>query len=134
MVTFGGGYAVLAHVAQQAVQHYGWLGALLATWVTFVPSFLFIFLGAPHIERLRGSRSVSAALTGTTAAVAGVTANLSDGTSYAPSVSAPHSAWPQRRSPPSGDVINNKELPTTRNCGRAASFRNPPPHPPGHAR
>jgi chromate transporter len=122
LVTFGGAYAVLAYVAQQAVQHYGWLsagemvrglalaettpgplimvvqfvaflgayrdpggldpwaaallGALLTTWVTFVPCFLFIFLGAPYIERLRGNRSASAALTGITAAVVGVIANL----------------------------------------------------------
>jgi chromate transporter len=122
LVTFGGAYAVLAFVAQQAVQTYGWLGAgemvrglalaettpgplimvvqfvaflgayrdpgslnpwaaallgaLLTTWVTFVPCFLFIFLGAPYIERLRGNRSVSAALTGITAAVVGVIANL----------------------------------------------------------
>src|SRR3954447_3269902 len=52
------------------------LGALLTTWVTFVPCFLFIFLGAPYIERLRGNRSISAALTGITAAVVGVIANL----------------------------------------------------------
>jgi len=122
LVTFGGAYAVLAYVAQQAVQHYGWLsagemvrglalaettpgplimvvqfvaflgayrdagnldpwaaallGALLTTWVTFVPCFLFIFLGAPYIERLRGNRAISAALTGITAAVVGVIANL----------------------------------------------------------
>lgn len=122
LVTFGGAYAVLAYVAQQAVQTYGWLnagemvrglalaettpgplimvvqfvaflgayrdpgsldpwaaallGALLTTWVTFVPCFLFIFLGAPYIERLRGNRHVSAALTGITAAVVGVIANL----------------------------------------------------------
>ncbi|UUU35843.1 chromate transporter [Streptomyces sp. CA-210063] len=122
LVTFGGAYAVLAYVAQQAVQTYGWLnagemvrgpalaettpgplimvvqfvaflgayrdpgslnpwvaallGALLTTWVTFVPCFLFIFLGAPHIERLRGNRHVSAALSGITAAVVGVIANL----------------------------------------------------------
>ncbi|MGW9454155.1 chromate efflux transporter [Streptomyces sp. NPDC055632] len=122
LVTFGGAYAVLAFVAQQAVQTYGWLsakemvsglalaettpgplimvvqfvaflgayrdpgsldpwaaallGALLTTWVTFVPCFLFIFLGAPYIERLRGNRRISAALTGITAAVVGVIANL----------------------------------------------------------
>jgi chromate transporter len=122
LVTFGGAYAVLAYVAQQAVQTYGWLspgemvrglalaettpgplimvvqfvaflgayhhpdpltpwaaavvGALLTTWVTFVPSFLFIFLGAPYVERLRGNHSLSAALTGITAAVVGVIANL----------------------------------------------------------
>ncbi|MFS0705026.1 chromate efflux transporter [Cellulomonas sp. 179-A 9B4 NHS] len=122
LVTFGGAYAVLAFVAQRAVEVYGWLapgemvrglalaettpgplimvvqfvafvgayrdpggldpwvaavlGALLTTWVTFVPSFLFIFLGAPYVERLRGNRSLSAALTGITAAVVGVIANL----------------------------------------------------------
>ena len=122
LVTFGGAYAVLAFVAQRAVEVYGWLapgemvrglalaektpgplimvvqfvaflgayrdpgtldpwvaaliGALLTTWVTFVPCFLFIFLGAPHVERLRGNRALSAALTGITAAVVGVIANL----------------------------------------------------------
>ncbi|MGH8776100.1 MAG: chromate efflux transporter [Jiangellaceae bacterium] len=122
LVTFGGAYAVLAFVAQQAVQTYGWLSAndmirglalaettpgplimvvqfvaflgayhdpgpfdpwvagvvasLLVTWVTFVPCFLFIFLGAPSIERLRGNRALTAALTGITAAVVGVIANL----------------------------------------------------------
>ncbi|GGG59848.1 chromate transporter [Kocuria dechangensis] len=122
LVTFGGAYAVLAYVAQQAVQTYGWLApgemvrglalaettpgplimvvqfvaflgafrdpgtldpwvaaviaSLLTTWVTFVPCFLFIFLGAPYVERLRGNRSLSAALNGITAAVVGVIANL----------------------------------------------------------
>ena len=122
VVTFGGAYAVLAYVAQQAVQVYGWLGpremvrglalaettpgplimvvqfvaflgayrapgnlepwvaavlaSLLVTWVTFVPSFLLVLLGAPYMERLRGNRSLSAALTGITAAVVGVIANL----------------------------------------------------------
>jgi chromate transporter len=52
------------------------IGALLTTWVTFVPSFLFIFLGAPYVERLRGNRTISAALSGITAAVVGVIANL----------------------------------------------------------
>ncbi len=122
LVTFGGAYAVLAFVAQRAVEVYGWLapgemvtglalaettpgplimvvqfvaflgayrdpgnldpwlaatiGALLTTWVTFVPCFLFIFLGAPYVERLRGNQRLSAALTGITAAVVGVIANL----------------------------------------------------------
>ena len=122
VVTFGGAYAVLAFVAQQAVQVYGWLSpgemvrglalaettpgplimvvqfvaflgayrmpgdldpwaaavlaSFLVTWVTFVPSFLFVLLGAPYMERLRGNRSLSAALTGITAAVVGVIANL----------------------------------------------------------
>jgi chromate transporter len=122
LVTFGGAYAVLAYVAQKAVEVYGWLGpgdmvrglalaestpgplimvvqfvafvgayrdpgaldpwvaavlaALLTTWVTFVPCFVFIFLGAPYVERLRGNSTISAALTGITAAVVGVIANL----------------------------------------------------------
>ncbi len=123
VVTFGGAYAVLAYMTQQAVERYGWLsppemvqglalaettpgplilvltyvgflgahraagaldpmvsglwGATLSTWVTFVPCFLWIFLGAPHIERLRGHAGLSAALTGITAAVVGVILNLS---------------------------------------------------------
>ena len=52
------------------------LGACLVTWVTFVPCFLWIFLGAPHIEALRGNHHISAALTAITAAVVGVIANL----------------------------------------------------------
>ncbi|GGO70735.1 chromate efflux transporter [Nocardioides deserti] len=57
-----------------------WLGAvvasLLVVWVTFLPSFLFIYLGAPYVERLRGSAGLTAALAGVTAAVVGVIANL----------------------------------------------------------
>jgi chromate transporter len=52
------------------------LGSLLTTWVTFVPCFVFIFLGAPYVERLRGNASLAAALSGITAAVVGVIANL----------------------------------------------------------
>jgi chromate transporter len=122
VVTFGGAYAVLAYVAQQAVDHYQWLkpgemldglalaettpgplvlvltftgfmaayrspgdlsplmggvvGATLTTWVTFVPCFLWIFLGAPYIERLRENRAISSALTAISAAVTGVILNL----------------------------------------------------------
>jgi len=122
VVTFGGAYAVLAYVAQQAVDHYHWLapgemldglgmaettpgplimvtqfvgfmgaarqagglppllagtlGGLLTTWVTFVPCFLWIFLGAPFSERLRGNRALAAALAAITAAVVGVILNL----------------------------------------------------------
>ncbi|MGD9962015.1 chromate efflux transporter [Nocardioides sp.] len=122
LVTFGGAYAVLAYVAQKAVEVYGWLApgemvtglalaettpgplimvvqfvafvgayrapgdlnpwvaavtaALLTTWVTFVPCFVFVFAGAPYVERLRGNHAVSAALTGIMAAVVGVIANL----------------------------------------------------------
>jgi len=122
MVTFGGAYAVLAYVAQQAVENYGWLkpgemldglgmaettpgplimvlqfvgfmaayrdpgslspmmagtlGGLLATWVTFTPCFLWIFLGAPFIEVLRGNAALNGALSTITAAVVGVVLNL----------------------------------------------------------
>ena len=54
----------------------GTLGALVTTWVTFVPCFIWIFLGAPYIERLRGNRHLTAALSGVTAAVVGVIVNL----------------------------------------------------------
>jgi chromate transporter len=52
------------------------IAALLVTWVTFAPCFLFILLGAPYVERLRHNRTISAALTGVTAAVVGVIAHL----------------------------------------------------------
>jgi chromate transporter len=52
------------------------LGGLLATWVTFVPSFLWIFLGAPYIERVRHNRLITGALAMITAAVVGVIVNL----------------------------------------------------------
>ncbi|MEC7191779.1 MAG: chromate transporter, partial [Pseudomonadota bacterium] len=54
----------------------GCLGALVTTWVTFAPCFLWIFLGAPYIELLRGNRVLAAALSGITAAVVGVVLNL----------------------------------------------------------
>ena len=122
VVTFGGAYAVLTYVAQQAAGRYGWItpsqmvdglglaestpgplilvvqfvgflaayqtsgaawplaagvgGALLTVWVTFVPCFLWIFLGAPYVERLRGNRALANALAAITAAVVGVIANL----------------------------------------------------------
>jgi len=52
------------------------LGAAITTWTTFVPCFLWIFLGAPYVERLRDSRRLSGALTAVTAAVVGVVLNL----------------------------------------------------------
>ena len=122
VVTFGGAYAVLAYVAQEAVQTYGWLrpgemldglgmaettpgpliivtqfvgfmaasreagslnpllagvlGGVLTTWVTFTPCFLWIFLGAPFVEALRGAKALNAALAAITAAVVGVILNL----------------------------------------------------------
>ncbi len=54
----------------------GVLGGLLTSWVTFLPCFLWVFAGAPYVERLRSNASVSAALAGVTAAVVGVIANL----------------------------------------------------------
>jgi chromate transporter len=122
VVTFGGAYAVLAYMAQQAVETYHWLnpdemlvglgfaettpgplisvvqfvgfmaayrapgalvpdiagtlGGLLAMWATFVPSFLWIFIGAPYVEALRDNQRLGAALTAITAAVVGVILNL----------------------------------------------------------
>ena len=122
LVTFGGAYAVLSYVAQQAVTTFHWvtpgemlnglgmaettpgplimvlqfvgfmaafrapgvlspllagaLGGLLATWVTFTPCFLWIFVGAPYIEHLRGNKLLSGALSAITAAVVGVVLNL----------------------------------------------------------
>ena len=54
----------------------GTLGGLLATWVTFAPCFLWIFLGAPFVEALRGNKALSGALSAITAAVVGVILNL----------------------------------------------------------
>jgi chromate transporter len=122
VVTFGGAYAVLAYVAQEAVGHYHWLtpgemldglgmaettpgplimvlqfvgfmaalrepsglppllaatlGGLVATWVTFAPCFLWIFVGAPFVEALRGNQPLAGALAAITAAVVGVILNL----------------------------------------------------------
>jgi chromate transporter len=52
------------------------IGALITTYVTFLPSFLFIFVGAPYIEFLRGNKNLTGALSGVTAAVVGVVLNL----------------------------------------------------------
>jgi chromate transporter len=122
LVTFGGAYAVLPYVAQQAVETHHWLsagqmldglglaettpgplimvtqfvgflggwnhpgmlppllsatlGALVTTWTTFTPCFLWIFLGGPYIEKLRGNEAVTTALSAVTAAVVGVVLNL----------------------------------------------------------
>lgn len=54
----------------------GSLGALLTVWVTFLPCFLWIFAGAPYIEKLHGKQAIAAALSAVTAAVVGVIANL----------------------------------------------------------
>jgi chromate transporter len=122
IVTFGGAYAVLGYIGQQAVNYYGWLlpeqmmdglglaettpgplimvnqfvayvaaythapaiapalagaiAGLLATWVTFTPSMLWIFIGAPYIEPLRRNVKLASAMAAITAAVVGVVLNL----------------------------------------------------------
>ena len=122
VITFGGAYAVLTYIAQQAVQNYHWLsmgdmatglglaettpgplllvlefvgfvaayehpgslppivaglcGATLTVWVTFLPCFFFIFVGAPYVERLRHNTTLRHALTGLGASVVGVIGNL----------------------------------------------------------
>lgn len=68
----------------------GTLGALVTTWVTFVPCFIWIFLGAPYIERLRGNRHLTAALSAVTAAVVGVIVDLAGVFAY-------HAFFPQGR-------------------------------------
>ncbi len=55
----------------------GTFGALLTVWVTFAPCFLWIFLGAPYVEKLRNNKVMNGALSGITAAVVGVVLNLS---------------------------------------------------------
>jgi len=122
VVTFGGAYAVLAYMAQQAVETYGWLnagemldglglaettpgplilvtefvgflgayrnggtpqlaygllGAAVTLWATFAPCFLWIFVGAPYVERLASNAKLAGALRGVTASVVGVILNLS---------------------------------------------------------
>jgi chromate transporter len=78
------------------------LGALLTAWVTFVPCFMFLLLGAPSVEKIRGNQSLAAALTGITAAVVGVIANLAF--YFALHTSSP----PVRRCPGSGAGRNSR--------------------------
>jgi chromate transporter len=54
----------------------GALGSLVTAWVTFVPCFLFVLVGAPWAEHLRGRKGLESAMTGITAAVVGVILNL----------------------------------------------------------
>lgn len=73
---FVGFLAGLRHAAGDAPMLMATLAALLTTWVTFLPCFLWIFLGAPYVEKLRGQPALAAALAAITAAVVGVIANL----------------------------------------------------------
>jgi chromate transporter len=54
----------------------GMIGAAVTVWATFTPCFLWVFLGAPSVERLRTNRALRAALSAVTAAVVGVIASL----------------------------------------------------------
>jgi chromate transporter len=73
-VAFMGAYR---HPGELSPLAAGVAGSVIATWVTYAPCFLWIFLGAPYIEYLRGQRSLNAALSTITAAVVGVILNLS---------------------------------------------------------
>jgi chromate transporter len=72
-VGFMGGWNQPGHLSPVAAAT---LGALITTWVTFIPSFLWIFLGGPHIEQLRGYKRIAMTLSAVTAAVVGVILNL----------------------------------------------------------
>jgi chromate transporter len=77
MVTqFVGFLAAWQNVSDLSPLTAGVLGALITTWVTFTPCFLWIFLGAPFIEQLRGNVALTSALSAITAAVVGVVLNL----------------------------------------------------------
>ena len=77
MVTeFVGYLAAFRNPGGLSPQLAGTLGAAVTVWATFAPCFLWIFLGAPYIERLRGRRTLDAALSAITAAVVGVVLNL----------------------------------------------------------
>ncbi|HSJ50472.1 MAG TPA: chromate efflux transporter [Actinomycetota bacterium] len=76
VVVFVGYVAAFREPGTLSPQVAGLLGGMVTAWATFVPSFLWIFLGAPSVERLRGNRRLSAALSAITAAVVGVVANL----------------------------------------------------------
>ncbi|MFL6588728.1 MAG: chromate efflux transporter [Chthoniobacterales bacterium] len=72
-VGFMGGWNQPGQSAQLVAATFG---ALITTWVTFIPSFLWIFLGGPHIEQLRGNKRLAMTLSAVTAAVVGVILNL----------------------------------------------------------
>ena len=76
MVQFVGFMGAFRHAGALDPMLSGVLGSVLTTWVTFAPCFLWIFVGAPYIEYLRGRKSLSTALSAITAAVVGVVLNL----------------------------------------------------------
>jgi len=73
---FVGFLAALRQSGLEPTLLYATLGAMLTTWITFLPCFLWIFAGAPYVEKLRDNRALSMALAAITAAVVGVIANL----------------------------------------------------------
>ncbi|MGH8108991.1 MAG: chromate efflux transporter [Arenimonas sp.] len=77
VVQFVAFQAAFQHQSDMSPMLAGVLGSLLTTWVTFLPCFLWIFLGAPYIESLRHNRALHAAMSSITAAVVGVILNLS---------------------------------------------------------
>ena len=105
VVVFVGFLAAYREPASLAPVEAGVVGALVVAWATFVPSFLWIFLGAPSVERLRGNERLSGALTAITASVVGVIANLA--VVFATSVlfeeaTRPDTVRPRRRGPRPG--------------------------------
>jgi chromate transporter len=76
VLQFVGFMAAYRHSGVLSPMLAGTLGGLLATWVTFTPCFLWIFLGAPFVETLRANKAVGAAFSAITAAVVGVVLNL----------------------------------------------------------
>ncbi|MFK0692348.1 chromate efflux transporter [Mesorhizobium sp. IMUNJ 23033] len=76
VLQFVGFVAAYRHAGAMSPLIAGSLGSLLTLWVTFVPCFFWIFLGAPYIEQLRQNKALSAALGAITAAVVGVVMNL----------------------------------------------------------
>jgi chromate transporter len=76
VLQFVGFMAAFRHPGSLDPMLAGTLGGLLATWVTFTPCFIWIFVGGPYIEALRGNKALGAALSGITAAVVGVILNL----------------------------------------------------------
>ncbi len=74
---FVGFFAAFRQAAPFSPLVAGLIGAAMTTWVTFIPSMLWIFAGAPFIEELRGNRRLAGALAAITAAVVGVILNLS---------------------------------------------------------
>jgi chromate transporter len=77
VVQFVGFLGAYRHPGTLSPMLAGVVGSCITVWATFVPCFMWIFVGAPYVEALRDNRSLSAALSAITAAVVGVILNLS---------------------------------------------------------